>query len=162
MPLRRTRLTSRSWLNPMDQDSRPSTSRQLPVNAEVESDQIIVRAHLPGFTPDQVDVWATTHVLTISTSRSAESTSEQRVRHEVYLGNWYRRIRLVQPVRPDLATVTYENGVLTICLPRVPSGEDILMRLPGSQTFERKEIPLRTSADVADLGPGPTSSVFKS
>lgn len=161
MPLRRTRITSGSWLNPMEQESRPSSGQQLPVNVEVEPDQIIVRAHLPGFTPDQIDVWATTHVLTISTNRSAESTPLQRVTHEVYLGNWYRRIRLVQPVRPDQATVTYENGVLTICLPRVPSGEDLLKRLPGSQTLERKEIPLRTSADVSDLGPGPTFSVFK-
>lgn len=161
MPLRRTRITSRSWLSPMAEESRSATGRQLPVNVEVEPDQIIVRSHLPGFSPDQIDVWSTTHTLTISTSRSAESTPQQRVTHEVYLGNWYRRIRLAQPVRPDQATVMYENGVLTIYLPRVPSGEDLLKRLPGAQTLERKEIPLRTSADVSDLGPGPTFSVFK-
>ncbi|HUX85948.1 MAG TPA: Hsp20/alpha crystallin family protein [Chloroflexota bacterium] len=162
MSLRRTRITSGSWLKPMEQEGRMFSHRQLPVDVEVEPNQIVVRAHLPGFTPDEIDVWATTHGLTISTNRPAESTPLQRVTHEVYVGNWYRRMRLVRPVRPDQAAVTYENGVLTICLPRVPSGEDLLKRLPGSQTLERKEIPLRSSADVSDLGPGPTFSVFKS
>ncbi len=161
MPLRRTRVTYGSWLKPAQAEGEEVCARQLPVNVEIEPSQIVVRAHLPGFMPDQIDVRVMAHALTITTNRPVESTPTQRVTHEVYLGNWYRRIRLPYAIRPDQATVTYENGVLTICLPRVPSAESLLKRLPGSQTLNQPEIPLRTSADVSDLGPGPTITVFK-
>jgi len=161
MALRRTRAAFGSWLRPSQAHEEEAYARQLPVDVEVEPDRIILRAHLPGFTPEQIDVRATQRSVSISTHRPEEATPEQRVRHEVYLGNWYRRIRLRHAVRPELATVTYQNGELTIDLPRVTPARSIILRLPGAQVFDRPEIPLRTSADVAKPAPGPTDTVFK-
>ncbi len=160
MALRRTRGVAGAWLWPIAVEEQTG-ARLLPVNMDVLPDRIELRAHLPGFTPDQIHVRAAQRIVTISTHRSVEETPEQRVRHEVYLGNWYRRIRLPHAVRPDLATVIYENGELTISLPRVSAAQSVVLKLPGAQAFERPEIPLRSSSDLAGPAPGPTDTVFK-
>ncbi|HLH74135.1 MAG TPA: Hsp20/alpha crystallin family protein [Chloroflexota bacterium] len=160
MALRRRRTNLHSWLRPIRWEGEIQ-ARQLPVDVDVESDRVVIRAHLPGFTADEIDVRATQREVTIGTHRAPPSTPGQRVTHEVYQGNWFRRIRLAQPVRPDLALVTYENGELTICLPRAMPARSIVLNLPGSQVFERPEIPMRTSADVSPPGPGPHDTVFK-
>lgn len=161
MALRRSRTIFGSWLKPTQAQGEESFARQLPVDVEVTPTYVQLRAHLPGFTADQIDVRATQREATISTHRAAEGTPTQRVTHEVYLGNWYRRVRLPHAVRPDLATVTYQNGELTICLPRVTPARSIILSLPGAQVFDRPEIPLRSSADVVEPAPGPTDTVFK-
>jgi len=160
MALRRSRTVFGSWLKPIEWQGEME-GRQLPVDVAVAPDQIILRAHLSGFTADQIDVRATQNAVSISTHRPEQSTPRQRVTHEVYMGNWYRRIRLPHAVRPDLAMVTYENGELTICLPRVTAARSIVLKLPGAQVFDRPEIPMRTSADIAPPSPGPHDTVFK-
>src|SRR6185369_11982346 len=129
-------------------------------NVEVHPDSVVVQAHLPGFTSDDIDVYASERSLTISTNRPLESTPEQRITQEVFRGNWYRRIRLPVAVDVGMASVSYQNGELTVRLPRVNAKRSILLKLPGGQTLERPEIPDRTSADVAPLGPGPHINVF--
>ncbi len=161
MALRRTGAVFGSWLRPTTTEREELFGRLLPVDVEIAPDRIVLRAHLPGFTPDQIDVRASLRAVTISTHRTVEETSQQRVRHEVYRGNWYRRIRLRHAVRPDLASVSYENGELTICLPRLTPARSIVLKLPGAQVFEHPEIPLRSSVDLAEPAPGPTDTVFK-
>jgi len=161
MTLRRSRSKYGAWLNPSHVGKGEGPFQQLPVDVDVTPDQIVLHAHLPGFTADQIDVRAAARGVTITTNRTPPSTPLQRVTHEVYRGNWYRRIRLPQAVRPDLATVTYENGELTICLPRAKPPRSIVLDLPGAQVFDKREIPLRSSADVVPPAPGPTDTVFK-
>lgn len=162
MVLSRDRATSGAWLRSMPCEAETVCARQLPVDAEVTPDRVVLRAHLPGFTPEQIEVRATQRAVVISTHRTAEeSTPGQLVSHEVYHGNWYRRLRLPWPVRPEGAVVTYDKGELTICLPRATPARAILLTLPGAQVFERPEIPLRTSADVAPPSPGPHDTVFR-
>jgi len=160
MTLHRSRTTFGAWLKPIHWEGEIQ-ARPLPVDVDVEPDRIVLRAHLPGFTADEIDVRATQREVTIVTHREGTSTPRQRVTHEVYTGDWFRRIRLPRPARPDLAVVTYESGDLTICLPRVVPARSIILKLPGSQVFERPEIPMRTSADVSPPGPGPHDTVFK-
>jgi HSP20 family molecular chaperone IbpA len=134
----------------------------LPVDLDVLPDRIVITTHLAGFTADEVVVQATGTEVTITTSREpGESTPEQRVTHEVYLGNWYRRIRLPKEVLPGQSTVTFQNGVLTIDLPRASVRQRIPLNLPGAESLERPEIPLRSSADVMPPGPGPHLNVYK-
>lgn len=159
MALRRSRPTDEHWMRG-GQTPAAANARHLPVNIEVHPDNVVVEAHLPGFTADDIDVYASERNLTISTNRPPESTPEQRITHEVFRGNWYRRIRLPVAVRAGMASVTYQNGELTVRLPRVNAQRSILLNLPGGQTLGRPEIPERTSADVAPLGPGPHINVF--
>lgn len=159
MALRRSRPTDEHWMRG-GQTPAASNARSLPVNVEIHPDTVVVESHLPGFNADEIDVYASERSLTISTNRPEESTPEQRITHEVFRGNWYRRIRLPVPVQAGMSSVTYQNGELTVRLPRVSSQKSIILNLPGGQTFERPEIPERTSADVAPLGPGPHVNVF--
>jgi|GEM_PF-6830041 len=159
MALRRSRPTTQHWMRG-GQSPVQANSRLLPVNVEVHPTDVVVQAHLPGFSPDEIDVYASERNVTISTNRPLESTPEQRITHEVFRGNWYRRIRLPEAVQAGMANVSYQNGELTIRLPRVDAKKSILLKLPGAQTLERPEISERTSADVAHLGPGPHLNVY--
>ena len=155
----RTRLGTR-LCTPPSEDAL-TCARQLPVDVKVFPDRIILRAQFPGFTADEIDVRVRDRFLIISTNRPPERTPEQPVTPEVYLGNWYRRVRLPRPVRPSLANISYENGELVVDLPRSDSPTAALERLPGGETLEHVEIPLRTSADVVPPGPGPHVGVYK-
>jgi HSP20 family protein len=162
MALRRSRSSYGGWLKTPVNEANAGCPRLLPVNVDVYPDRIVVQAQLPGFNAEEVEVRATERTVSIVTSREAgHSTAEQRVTGEVYQGNWYRRIRLPHPVRPDLASVTFQNGEITVELPRVPPERIPLNELPGAQSLEHPEIPLRSSADVMPPGPGPHINVFK-
>ncbi|MGH2459448.1 MAG: Hsp20/alpha crystallin family protein [Chloroflexota bacterium] len=160
MTLRRRRTTFGNRLKPIHWEGEIQ-GRQLPVDVDVEKDRIVVRSHLPGFTAEEIDVRATGRNVTIATHREGASTPRQRVTHEVYEGDWYRQIRLPRAVRPELAQVTYQNGELTICLPRATPARSIILSLPGAQVFGLPEIPMRTSADISPPGSGPHDTVFK-
>jgi HSP20 family protein len=145
-----------------EQEQTPASARQLPVNVEVMPDKVVITTHLPGFTGEEVDVQATGDTVVIQTTRQpGQSTARQRVMHEIFEGNWYRRIDLPTQVRPDLASVTFTNGVLTIDLPRANPARKLTLNLPGAETLDQKEIPMRSSADVMPPGPGPHTSVFR-
>lgn len=159
MALHRSRLTHEHQLR-ATRPAGAAIQRHLPVNLEAHPSDLVIKAHLPGFTAEEIDVWAAQRALTIATNRPPAATPEQQVTHEIDQGNWFRRIRLPVAVRPDLASVTYQNGELTVRLPRVSAEESVLLKLPGAQTLERKEIPLRSSAEVAPPGPGPHLNVY--
>ena len=159
MALRRSRPILNHWMRG-GQVPAARHARHLPVNVEVHPTDVVVQTHLPGFTADEIDVYAAQRSVTISTNRALETTPGQRVTQEVFRGNWFRRIRLPVAVQAQMASVTFQNGELTIRLPRVDAQKAVLLKLPGAQTLEQPEIPERTSAEVAPLGPGPHVNVY--
>jgi HSP20 family molecular chaperone IbpA len=124
-------------------------------------DRIILRAQLPGFTADEIDVRVRDRFVILSTNRPPARAPEQPVGPEVDLGNWYRRVRLPRPVHAGNAIVSYENEELTVDLPLGEEATVALKSLPGGETFEHLEIPLRTAADIMPPGPGPHVNVYK-
>jgi HSP20 family protein len=161
MALRRSHTRLGTRLQGQPAEGAVTCTRQLPVKISVLPDRIILRAQLPGFTADEIDVRVRDRLVIVSTNRRAEMAQEQLVTQEVDLGNWYRRVRLPRPVHPRRASVSYENGELTVDLPVGDEATLALENLPGSETFEHLEIPLRTSADIMPPGPGPHLNVYK-
>ena len=86
-----------------------------------ENDQeVIVRASLPGFTKDQVEIEAHDGVLTIKAEKTEETeTKDERFyRKERRIGSVSRRIALPSVVKEADAHAELENGELILRLPK--------------------------------------------
>lgn len=90
------------------------------INAWTTEDEEVVTAELPGVDPNDIEITIVNEVLTISGERlPAEVDGEVRYhRRERAAGKFSRSIQLSFPVASDAVNAHYENGVLTVNLPR--------------------------------------------
>lgn len=82
-------------------------------------DDLIVKASLPGLTKDDVDITVTDGVLTL---RGEYKTNEDKASsyhlREHHYGIFERSLSLPTDVEVDKAKAEFENGILTITLPK--------------------------------------------
>jgi HSP20 family protein len=97
-----------------------STWSSLPIDMYQTVDDVIVKAVVPGFRPDQVQINVTGDVLTIRGEASQEDETKEKAWHlrEHRFGSFERSVALPVNVVSDKATAEFENGVLTITLPK--------------------------------------------
>ena len=92
----------------------------LPLDIYETADDIVVRAVVPGVGSDGIDIQFQAGVLTIR-ARSAEpeiDSSATWLVHEIVPGEYIRQVTLPRAIDPDKARTTFENGVLTMTLPK--------------------------------------------
>jgi HSP20 family protein len=101
----------------MAEDGAPG---HLPVNIAETDRGYRVEAPLPGVRPEDVEITFEGGVLTIKAKRSEERRREEAsyVRREVVFGNYQRQIQLPGDVKAEEIKATFDNGVLTIDVPR--------------------------------------------
>ncbi len=81
---------------------------------------IEVKASLPGFSPEDVDVAVEEDVLTLKAERKEPGEETDRTEYlirERPAGSFYRALRLPDTVDTEKIESTYEHGVLTIHMP---------------------------------------------
>jgi HSP20 family protein len=126
--LRRMReAMDRRWRGPAF--ATGSTERKewaIPVDVVEEAEEILVQASVPGVKPEDIDVSIEDSVLAIR-AKSAESKVETERKEGGYLirercnGLFHRSLRLPDTVDTDKAKTHYENGILTVTLPKAES-----------------------------------------
>ena len=94
----------------------------LPVNISETKDGYRIEAPVPGFRPEDVEVTFSDGILTINAKRTEEQTRQEDtyMRREVAFGNYRRQISLPADVRGDDIKATFDNGILSIAVPRAP------------------------------------------
>lgn len=100
---------------------------ELPVDVADTGDAFAVVADLPGYERDQIDVQLTdATTLALSATRETESVEEadRYVTRERHSETVNRRVGLPEPVVESEASATYEQGVLTVTLPKQTRGDD--------------------------------------
>jgi HSP20 family protein len=86
-----------------------------------ETDQgFLLRATMPGVTPEQVQITIHGDTLTI---RGAASSQDERDGHNWIIrerrgGNYHRMVGLPAPVNPDDAEARFKDGILELTLPK--------------------------------------------
>lgn len=84
--------------------------------------EYVVRLEIPGVTRDDLDVTIDGTMLTLAGRR--ESTHEEKredfLWQERAMGRFMRTLRLPAPVKESDVVATYENGILTVKLPKQP------------------------------------------
>lgn len=83
-------------------------------------DEIVVKAALPGVKADEVQINITGEVLTLKGEMKHEEEKEEKAWHirEQRYGSFERSIVLPTDVVADKAKADFENGILTITLPK--------------------------------------------
>jgi HSP20 family protein len=85
--------------------------------------EYIVRLDIPGAHRENLDINLVGTLLTLSGRRElpAAEPTERRLHAEREWGEFHRMIRLPAPVVAEQITATYQDGVLLVHLPKVPS-----------------------------------------
>ena len=83
-------------------------------------DEIVVKAALPGIKPDEVQINVTGEVLTLKGEMKHEEDKKEKAWHihEQRWGSFERSIVLPTDVVSDKTKAEFENGILTITLPK--------------------------------------------
>jgi HSP20 family protein len=83
-------------------------------------DEIVVKASLPGFKADDVQINITGDVLTLRGEMKHEEEKKEKAWHmrEQRWGSFERSVALPTNVVADQANADFENGILTITLPK--------------------------------------------
>ena len=91
-----------------------STENRFPVDLFEDKDNTYVRAELPGVNRDDINVEMVEDYLTITANRktkAAEGEAEESF-------SFSRSISIPTDVQADKVSAAYENGVLTVTLPK--------------------------------------------
>lgn len=91
-------------------------------------EDLVVEANLPGVKPEEVEITVEGNTLTIAgeTRSSRKDDDGSTIISEIRRGAFSRTLALPVGLEPDKATATFEDGVLTL---RIPKAEQIKPRL---------------------------------
>jgi len=83
-------------------------------------DSLVARVELPGMKKEEIEVWFDDGALHIAGERKFEQKEDESATHrlERFYGRFHRTIALPKQVNPDQVKATYEEGVLTVTLPK--------------------------------------------
>lgn len=105
-----------------DQAFVPFNGRAFGPNVDVieHEDKVVVKAEMPGFTPDEIDVRVEGNVLTLRGENKKESEKQEGQYHlrERQQSNFVRTLQLPSHVAAEKANADFENGILTLTLPK--------------------------------------------
>ena len=98
-----------------------STSGWLPaLDVFEDDDKVTVQVELAGMRKEDFDISLQDDMLTISGERKSESEKREgeSFRSERFFGRFSRSITLPSPVKAEEVKAAYEDGVLTVTLPK--------------------------------------------
>ena len=118
------RLFEDSFVQPRWGWVAPLSAANLAIDMFETKDEVVVKAALPGVKPEQVEVTITGNTLTISGESNEESEVKEKdyIRKERHYGSFTRSVTLPNGLKADKAEATFENGVLTL---QVPKSEEV-------------------------------------
>ena len=99
----------------------------IPLDVVEQEDELLVRASIPGVKVDDIDVSIENRVLTIKAETKSEAEDDAKHGEGSYLmrerrsGSFLRSLRLPESVDADKAKTSYNDGVLTVNLPKAES-----------------------------------------
>ncbi len=109
----------------------PGEKEELRMDMDVHEtdDAITIKCDMPGMKKDDIEVSLRGNLLTIKGTRKVEEETKDEkgriVRKERRFGSFSRSFTVPQKVKPEDIKTSYENGVLTIVIPKAPEpGEE--------------------------------------
>ena len=108
-------------MNRLFEDYDPSTQRVFPaINLWTNENTAFITAELPGLESDDIKLSVLDQNVVLEGSRKPEVPSEGETYHrqERGFGNFKRSIQMPFPLNADKVVAKFENGILSISLPR--------------------------------------------
>ena len=113
---------------------------QLPIDMYQTASDLVIKTTLPGVKPEDVEVTISGDTLTIK----GETRVEEEVEREDYLyqerryGSFSRTVTLPCSLQTDKAEAAFENGVITLTIPRAEEAKPRLIKIKPKGTIEGK------------------------
>ena len=113
-------LLEESMVRPMQSWAGESQSGELrlPLDVYTTPEEIVIIASLPGLTPDEVDIVIEGDSLVIRGELRAPLENVGYLFQERAYGPFSRTLTLNVPIEAEKAEAVFENGVLTLTLPK--------------------------------------------
>ncbi len=138
-PITRVRSDLNSILKEMDHFFEPFVTAQHPEISEhvngwfpavdiLEGDKnISIKASIPGYTAEDIDIEIEKNIITLSGCRQNEALheNERYLHQEMITGRFSRKLTLPFDVVADEAKADFSNGVLHITLPKAVQAKKI-------------------------------------
>ncbi len=138
------------WLAPFDQDLQ--AMRMWQVDVKENDQEITVRAELPGFEPNEIDVQVDNGVLAIKAEKEQKDNGHAEYR------NFYRAITLPTGVDAEKVQARYRNGVLELHIPRAEGSRPRHIQIQGDEGASR---PAQSANKQAGIASAQTASSQK-
>jgi HSP20 family protein len=116
---------------------RPDTMGGVPIDVMEADDAYVVKASLPGVKPDDVDISVHRNVLSIAGELRGEQERDEsgHVHHrERWFGSFRRQVALPGDVDTGACDASFEDGVLTIRLPKTAEARPRRISVGGGRT----------------------------
>lgn len=113
-------------------------TQTLPLDIRQSDVAFEIEASVPGLSAADVEITFDENVLTIrGTRKDDETTRGVYVRRERNLNSVYRQIGLPAEVKADEISAVFENGVLTVTVPRAQKAQPT--RIPVKTSIEQSK-----------------------
>jgi len=116
------RLFEESFLRPGFLGANDSAAGLMPLDMYETQDEVVVKAAIPGVKPEDIEVTVTGDLLTIKGEFKSENDERDEKRNyhrqERRYGSFSRQVALPTSVNSDACQADFENGVLTLTLPK--------------------------------------------
>jgi len=113
------------WLAPSPRDVE--SLRVWDFDVTENDREMVVRAEMPGFEENEIEVQLDNDVLTIKAEKEQKGDGQQEYR------SFFRSIALPAGIEADKAQATYRNGVLELHIPRREASQARRIRIQGKQ-----------------------------
>jgi len=135
------RLFEESFVRPSRLLGLFSEEAMPPIDMYQTAKEVVVKAALPGVKPDEVDVAITGDTLSIKGETKAieEVKREDYVYQEHRYGAFSRSIKLPSDLKTDKAEATFENGILTLTIPRAEEAKPKTIKVKTKGVIEGKK-----------------------
>ena len=113
----------------------------LPLDVAQTKDEVVIKASLPGLKPQDVEVSLDGNVLTIQggTEDSLETEEESYVLRERRRGAFRRSLTLPRGLVTDKVEARFEDGVLTLTIPKSEESKPRTIEVKGVLELEGKK-----------------------
>jgi HSP20 family protein len=114
----------------------------IPLDVMEEGDNIVIHASMPGVDPKEIEVSVENDVLTIKGQTKVERERKEGnyLMKERRTGSFHRSLRLPDTVDTEKAHPYYDNGVLTVTLPKVEAKKAKKLTVTTSKALESKSL----------------------
>jgi HSP20 family protein len=135
----------------------------LALDVSTSNDALVIEAALPGVRPDDVDITVEDGTLTIrGQSRTARQDQEPEngyLVQEIRRGEFSRSVSLPTGLEPDRAEATFEDGILTLRIPRAEQVKPRQIRINPTSSSNGTKATHSSSTSTSDQAdPGSSSS----
>lgn len=125
------RLFEDSFVRP-SRAARESAGVYLPLDIYTTKDAVVIRASVPGVKPDEVEITIEGNAITLRGEIKPPQEEGTFLLQEQRYGPFARSIELALPVQADQAEAKFENGVLTLTIPKAEESKPKIIKVKSA------------------------------